>query len=62
VAVALIVFGLAKLVAAAAMWEGQVWGGYLLAATVALLVPAQPPIGVVRPPGPTEIAGRGTPQ
>jgi uncharacterized membrane protein (DUF2068 family) len=39
VAVALIVFGLAKLVAAAAMWEGQEWGGYLLAATVALLVP-----------------------
>jgi uncharacterized membrane protein (DUF2068 family) len=38
-AVALIVFGLAKLVAAAAMWEGQEWGGYLLAATVALLLP-----------------------
>ena len=33
------VFGLAKLVAAAAMWEGQEWGGYLLAATVALLLP-----------------------
>ncbi len=39
VAVALILFGLAKLVAAAAMWEGQEWGGYLLAATVALLLP-----------------------
>jgi uncharacterized membrane protein len=39
VAVGLIVFGLAKLVAAAAMWEGQEWGGYLLASTVALLLP-----------------------
>jgi uncharacterized membrane protein len=39
VAVGLIVFGLAKLVAAAAMWEGQEWGGYLLATTVALLLP-----------------------
>jgi uncharacterized membrane protein len=39
VAVGLIVFGLAKLVAAAAMWEGQEWGSYLLAATVALLLP-----------------------
>jgi uncharacterized membrane protein len=39
VAVGLIVFGLAKLVAAAAMWEGQEWGGYLLAATVAILLP-----------------------
>ena len=39
VAVGLIVLGLAKLVAAAAMWEGQEWGGYLLAATVALLLP-----------------------
>jgi uncharacterized membrane protein (DUF2068 family) len=39
VAVALVVLGLAKLVAAAAMWEGQEWGGYLLAATVALLLP-----------------------
>jgi predicted membrane protein DUF2127 len=29
VAVGLIVLGLAKLVAAAAMWEGQEWGGYL---------------------------------
>jgi uncharacterized membrane protein len=38
-AVGLIAFGLAKLVAAAAMWEGQEWGGYLLAATVALLLP-----------------------
>jgi uncharacterized membrane protein len=39
VAVGLIMLGLAKLVAAAAMWEGQEWGGYLLAATVALLLP-----------------------
>ena len=39
VAVGLIVFGLTKLVAAAAMWEGQEWGGYLLAATVAILLP-----------------------
>jgi len=39
VAVGLIILGLAKLVAAAAMWEGHEWGGYLLAATVALLLP-----------------------
>jgi uncharacterized membrane protein len=39
VAVGLILLGLAKLVAAAAMWEGQEWGGYLLAGTVALLLP-----------------------
>ena len=39
VAVGLVLFGLAKLVAAAAMWEGREWGGYLLAATVALLLP-----------------------
>jgi uncharacterized membrane protein (DUF2068 family) len=39
VAVGLIVLGLVKLVAAAAMWEGHEWGGYLLAATVALLLP-----------------------
>jgi uncharacterized membrane protein len=39
VAVGLIVFGLAKLVAAAAMWESHEWGSYLLAATVALLLP-----------------------
>ena len=39
VAVGLIMLGLAKLVAAAAMWEGQEWGGYLLAATVTLLLP-----------------------
>jgi uncharacterized membrane protein len=39
IAVGLIVFGLAKLVAAAAMWEGHEWGGYLLAATIALLLP-----------------------
>jgi hypothetical protein len=37
-AVGLVLLGLAKLVAAA-MWEGREWGGYLLAATVALLVP-----------------------
>jgi uncharacterized membrane protein (DUF2068 family) len=34
-----VALGLAKLVAAAAMWEGHEWGGYLLAATVALLLP-----------------------
>jgi uncharacterized membrane protein len=39
VAVGLIVLGLAKLVAAGAMWEGQEWGGYLLAVTIALLLP-----------------------
>ena len=39
VAVGLILLGLAKLVAAAAMWEGHDWGGYLLAGTVALLLP-----------------------
>jgi uncharacterized membrane protein (DUF2068 family) len=39
IAAGLIVFGLAKLVAAAAMWNGHEWGGYLLAATVALLLP-----------------------
>ena len=39
VAVGLILFGLAKLIAAAAMWEGHEWGGYLLAASVALLLP-----------------------
>jgi uncharacterized membrane protein len=39
VAGGLILVGLAKLAAAAAMWEGQEWGGYLLAATVALLLP-----------------------
>jgi uncharacterized membrane protein len=39
VAIGLVVLGLTKLVAAAAMWEGQEWGGYLLAATVALLLP-----------------------
>jgi hypothetical protein len=38
IAVGLILFGLAKL-AAAAMWEGQEWGGYLLAASAALLLP-----------------------
>ena len=39
VAVGLILLGLAKLTAAVAMWEGHEWGGYLLAATVALLLP-----------------------
>ena len=39
VAAGLILLGLAKLVAAAAMWEGREWGGYLLAVTVALLLP-----------------------
>jgi uncharacterized membrane protein (DUF2068 family) len=34
-----VLLGLAKLVAAAAMWEGREWGGYLLAGTVALLLP-----------------------
>jgi uncharacterized membrane protein len=49
VAVGLILFGLAKLVAAAAMWEGQEWGGYLLAATVALLLPLDLRQAVVDP-------------
>jgi uncharacterized membrane protein len=49
VAVGLIVFGLAKLVAAAAMWEGQEWGGYLLAATVAILLPLDLRQAVVDP-------------
>ena len=39
IAAGLITLGLAKLVAAAAMWDGHEWGGYLLAATVALLLP-----------------------
>jgi uncharacterized membrane protein (DUF2068 family) len=38
VAVGLGLLGLAKLVAAAPMWQGQEWGGYLLTATVALLL------------------------
>jgi uncharacterized membrane protein (DUF2068 family) len=49
VAVGLTLFGLAKLVAAAAMWEGQEWGGYLLAATVALLLPLDLRQAVVNP-------------
>jgi uncharacterized membrane protein len=49
VAAGLIVFGLAKLVAAAAMWEGHEWGGYLLAATVALLLPVDLRQAVVDP-------------
>jgi uncharacterized membrane protein (DUF2068 family) len=51
VAVTLVVFGLAKLVAAAAMWEGHEWGGYLLAATVALLLPLDLRQAVVDPTG-----------
>jgi Predicted membrane protein (DUF2127) len=40
VAAGLVLFGLAKLAAAAAaMWQGHEWGGYLLAASVALLLP-----------------------
>jgi uncharacterized membrane protein len=49
VAVGLIILGLAKLVAAAAMWEGYEWGGYLLAATVALLLPFDLRQAVVAP-------------
>jgi uncharacterized membrane protein len=49
VAVGLIVLGLAKLVAAVAMWEGHEWGGYLLAATVALLLPFDLRQAVVAP-------------
>jgi len=49
IAVGLIVLGLAKLVAAAAMWEGHEWGGYLLAATVALLLPFDVRQAVVDP-------------
>ena len=49
VAVGLIVFGLAKLIAAAAMWEGQEWGGYLLATTVAILLPFDLRQAVVNP-------------
>ena len=49
VVVGLIAPSLAKLVAAAAMWEGQEWGGYLLAATVALLLPFDLRQAVVAP-------------
>jgi hypothetical protein len=49
VAVGLILLGLAKLVAAGAMWEGREWGGYLLAATVALLLPLDLRQAVVYP-------------
>jgi len=61
VAVGLIALGLAKLVAAAAMWEGQEWGGYLLAATVALLLPfdLRPAPGRGRPHLGSCSAGRG---
>jgi uncharacterized membrane protein len=49
IAVGLVLLGLAKLVAAAAMWEGKEWGGYLLAATVALLLPLDLRQAVVDP-------------
>ena len=49
VAVGLILLGLAKLVAAAAMWEGREWGGYLLAVTVAVLLPLDLRQAVVYP-------------
>lgn len=49
VAVGLIALGIAKLVAAAAMWEGHEWGGYVLAATVALLLPFDLRQAVVNP-------------
>jgi uncharacterized membrane protein len=49
VAVGVILLGLAKLVAAGAMWEGKEWGGYLLAATVALLLPLDLRQAVVYP-------------
>jgi len=49
IAIGLIVLGLAKLVAAGAMWEGKEWGGYLLAATVALLLPLDLRQAVVDP-------------
>jgi uncharacterized membrane protein len=49
VAGGLILLGLAKLVAAAAMWEGREWGGYLLAVTVALLLPLDLRQAVVYP-------------
>jgi len=39
VGVGLIAFGVGKLIAAAAMWNGKEWGRYLLAATVVLLLP-----------------------
>jgi Predicted membrane protein (DUF2127) len=38
-----------RLVATAAMWEGHEWGGYLLAATVALLLPLDLRQAVVDP-------------
>ena len=41
--------GLAKLVTAVAMWEGHEWGGYLLAATVALLLPLDVRQAIVDP-------------
>lgn len=39
VGLGLIAFGVAKLIAAAAMWNGKEWGRYLLAAMVVLLLP-----------------------
>jgi uncharacterized membrane protein len=49
VAVGVILLGLAKLVAAAAMWEGKEWGGYLLVAIVGLLLPLDLRQAVVYP-------------
>lgn len=39
VASGVIVFGIAKLIAAGAMWNGKEWGRYLLAVMVVLLLP-----------------------
>lgn len=39
VGLGLIAFGVVKLIAAAAMWNGKEWGRYLLAAMVVLLLP-----------------------
>jgi hypothetical protein len=49
VAAGLIVLGVAKLVAAGAMWQGREWGGYLLAVTVTLLLPLDVRQAVVSP-------------
>jgi Predicted membrane protein (DUF2127) len=59
VAVGLVMLGLAKLVAAAAMWKGQEWGGYLLGATVALLLPL--PVTPTSTPGCQQITVSGEP-
>ncbi len=39
VGLGLIVFGVVKLIAATAMWNGKEWGRYLLAVMVILLLP-----------------------